>query len=58
MADAEGRKCYIEATAAGYPVYCKLGFEEVDAVEVDLRQWGGEGKGINRVMIREPVGKV
>lgn len=53
MADAEGRKTYIEATAKGHPVYLKLGFKDIDVVTVDLSKWGGE-LGINRTMIREP----
>lgn len=55
LADAEGRVVYIEATAAGYPVYAKLGFEEIDAIRVDLSKWGGKEPGINRVMLRQPV---
>jgi len=55
LADAEGRRCHIEATPNGYPLYLKLGFKEIDVVTVDLTKWGGmEGKpGINRVMVRE-----
>ncbi len=57
-ADRENRKCYIEATKAGHPVYLKLGFHDVDAVEVDLRKWGGNLVGINRIMIRDPQATV
>lgn len=54
IADRENRKCYIEATNAGHPVYLKLGFHDVGAVEVDLRRWGGDVVGVNRIMIRDP----
>lgn len=54
VVDAEGRKCFIESTADGYPVYLKLGFRDLEIVEVDLRRWGGEEMGINRFMVRDP----
>ncbi|CAG8977327.1 hypothetical protein HYALB_00009199 [Hymenoscyphus albidus] len=55
LADAEGRRVYIEATDAGYPLYKKLGFEQVDVLPIDMRKWGVEGLGSNIIMIREPV---
>ncbi|KAH6719074.1 hypothetical protein BKA61DRAFT_641252 [Leptodontidium sp. MPI-SDFR-AT-0119] len=54
IADQENRKCYIEATAAGHPVYFKLGFRDVDELKVDLRPYGGDFVGVNTVMIRDP----
>jgi GNAT superfamily N-acetyltransferase len=54
MADREGKMSYIEATAAGFPVYQKLGFKEVDIVEVDLSNFGGKGIAWNKIMLREP----
>jgi Mg2+/citrate symporter len=54
MADAEGRTTYIEATSAGYPLYLKLGFREIDAVVVDLSSWGAKKKGLNTIMLRDP----
>jgi len=53
-ADREGKKAYIEATLAGYPVYERLGWKVVDVVEIDLSKWGGKGMGSNRIMLREP----
>ena len=54
LADAEGRKTYIEATAMGHPVYLKLGFKDVDNVTMDLSKWGGKELGVNRTMLRDP----
>lgn len=57
LADAEGRKTYIEATPKGHPVYLKLGFKDIDAVTVDLSKWGGKHPGVNRIMLRDPQPK-
>ncbi|KAH7403483.1 acyl-CoA N-acyltransferase [Cadophora sp. MPI-SDFR-AT-0126] len=54
IADQEKRKCYIEATRAGYPVYFKLGFREVDTLEIDMKECGGDFLAFNTLMIREP----
>ncbi|TVY46115.1 hypothetical protein LSUB1_G000045 [Lachnellula subtilissima] len=58
MADAEGRRMWIEATPAGRPLYAKLGFKEVSLIEVDLSRWGGKEPGRNWCMVREPQKKV
>jgi len=55
--DVEGRRCHIEATKDGLPLYRKLGFRETEVIEVDLRRWGGDRTGKNWVMVREPRGK-
>lgn len=58
LADAEGKKAWIEATAAGRPLYAKFGFKEVDPlVEVDLSRWGATEPGRNWGMLREPQQK-
>lgn len=54
MADAEGRKVYIEATPSGHPVYLKLGFKDIDVLKVDLSKWGGKEIGVNTIMLRDP----
>ncbi|KAG9238704.1 acyl-CoA N-acyltransferase [Amylocarpus encephaloides] len=54
MADAEGRKVYIEATDAGWPLYKKLGFEDIDIIEIDVSKWGGDRIGTNKIMMRQP----
>jgi len=55
MADREGKKIYIEATDAGFPVYKRLGFVQIDEVVVDVSKWGGKELKRNRCMMREPV---
>lgn len=54
MADSEGRKAYIEATAEGHPVYLKLGFRDIDVLRLDLSKWGGTTPGVNTIMMRDP----
>jgi GNAT superfamily N-acetyltransferase len=41
-ADAEGVQCWIDASPAGKGLYEKMGWREVDVVDVDLGKWGGE----------------
>ena len=57
IADAEGRSTWIDATPAGRPLYVKLGFEDVNLVEVDLSRWGSKEPGKNWGMLREPQTK-
>jgi hypothetical protein len=53
MADKEGKVAYIEATDTGYPLYLKLGWKQIDVVELDLSKFGGKGTASNRIMLRE-----
>jgi GNAT superfamily N-acetyltransferase len=59
LADAEGRKVYVESTMAGHPVYERFGFRDIDLLRVDLSKWGGEKPGLNTIMLRDPqpIGK-
>lgn len=49
-ADALDLPTYLEATAAGHPIYLKQGFEQIDEVIIDCDKWpkglgpGGTGK--------------
>lgn len=54
VADAEGRKAYIEATEDGYPLYRKMGFVDLDAIEKDLSEYGAPTTR-SVAMMREPV---
>ncbi len=53
MADKEGKVAYIEATDAGYPLYLRLGWKQIDIVELDLSNYGGKETVSNRIMLRE-----
>lgn len=57
QADKEGRRCYIEASPDGYPVYVKAGFKEVDRIDFGLEEFGGDAgeRDVAVCMIREAV---
>ena len=57
MADEEGKKAYIEASAAGKSLYEKFGWRRIHDLDVDLSGVQGlENHGVHRtvLMIREP----
>lgn len=57
IADAAGLRSYVEATAAGRPLYEKLGFREVETLVLDAAAaTGGRINGMSTIwiMIREP----
>jgi GNAT superfamily N-acetyltransferase len=58
LAEAEGKKIYLEATKVGHPLYQKLGWRDVDLITVDCRKWGIDQSDYNWVMLREPQAKV
>jgi GNAT superfamily N-acetyltransferase len=43
-ADRERLECWIEASPAGKGLYEKVGWREVDVIDVELRRWGWEGE--------------
>ena len=56
-ADAEGLRCYVDATRFGHPLYRKCGFEDVGEMTLDLEKHeGGKGMGVQKwvAMVREP----
>ena len=57
LADKEGRKAYIEASASGKVLYEKFGWKRIDDMDVDLSKCPGYEKDfVHRtvLMIREP----
>jgi hypothetical protein len=46
---------YLESSPAGYSLYKKHGFVEVETAKVDLRPWGGMSDYIMKNMVRPAV---
>lgn len=42
-ADEKGLMCYLEGSVEGYRLYRRCGFEDVEALEWEGEEWGGEG---------------
>jgi GNAT superfamily N-acetyltransferase len=40
-ADKAGKETYLEASEMGEPLYTRYGFEPVEKIALDLRNWGG-----------------
>lgn len=54
--DEQGKRCYIEASAAGLALYKRFGWVEVDEIVVDMAKHGCEGGVITqKCLMREPV---
>ena len=56
IADEAGLPCYLEASEAGYSLYRRHGFEDVEVLEWDAREWGAEGVCRYVCMVRAPKG--
>ncbi|KAL9601806.1 MAG: hypothetical protein Q9219_002296 [cf. Caloplaca sp. 3 TL-2023] len=56
--DAESRRCYLEASPAGLPIYRKRGWKVVDEIRVDLSKHGVESPYVDHTpcMMREAIG--
>lgn len=44
LADQKALPIFLQASAEGYPVYAKHGFETVDVLDIDLREWAIDAK--------------
>lgn len=42
LADEQNLPVWLEASAKGYPLYKKLGFEDVEPHDTDFRPFGGD----------------
>ncbi|KAI4180462.1 MAG: hypothetical protein L6R41_007223 [Letrouitia leprolyta] len=55
--DAEGRRCYLEASPGGYPIYLHFGWKVVDEIKLDLEKYGIDEPWVDttacKIMIRE-----
>jgi hypothetical protein len=47
-----GLPTWLESSVAGYPLYRKFGFKEVDDIVIDLSKHGGEGSARVACMLR------
>jgi len=55
LADKENLPAYLEATPAGYAVYKKNGFEDIDAITFDFKPFSDRDGSIKITnMIRQP----
>ncbi len=53
-ADKAGAQTYIEASPSGLPLYLKHGWEPVDEMVIDMRQYGGHQVEHQKFLMREP----
>ena len=54
LADAEGKKTYIEASETGHPLYLKFGWKDIDLLSIDAAKWGVKQAPCYRIMTRDP----
>ncbi|OJJ51042.1 hypothetical protein ASPZODRAFT_138164 [Penicilliopsis zonata CBS 506.65] len=52
-ADQHGLTAWLEATEAGYPLYRRFGFKDVDEIAVDFTRFGHEGSNRTVCMLRD-----
>ena len=56
-ADIANAKTYIEASPAGYELYLRHGWKQVDEIVIDTDKYGGHGVATEKLLLREPGGK-
>lgn len=55
--DRNNVRTYIEASLAGYELYLRYGWEQVDEVVIDIGKYGGRGVATEKLLLRKPIGK-
>ena len=55
-ADRDHTRTYIEASPAGYELYLRHGWKEVDAIVIDVAKFGGHGVATEKLLMREAGG--
>ncbi|KAL4864749.1 hypothetical protein BDV12DRAFT_8615 [Aspergillus spectabilis] len=55
QADKQQKRIYLEGTTEGFPLYAKSGWATLEKVDIDYRQWGGEGSQELTLMMRDPL---
>lgn len=55
-ADRNNARTYIEASPAGYDLYLRHGWKQVDEIVIDVGKYGGHGVATEKLLLREPGG--
>ena len=55
-ADRDNAITYIEASSAGYELYLRHGWKQVDDIVIDIGNYGGHGVATEKLLLREPGG--
>lgn len=55
-ADRHNARTYIEASPAGYELYLRHGWKQVDEIVIDIGNYGGHGVATEKLLLREPGG--
>ena len=55
-ADRNNARTYIEASPAGYELYLRHGWKQVDEIVIDIGDYGGRGVATEKLLLREPGG--
>ena len=55
-ADKHNARTYIEASPAGYGLYLRHGWKQVDEIVIDIGKLGGRGVATEKLLLREPGG--
>ena len=55
-ADRNNARTYIEASPAGYGLYLRHGWKQVDEIVIDIGKYGGHGVATEKLLLREPGG--
>ena len=55
-ADRDNARTYIEASPAGFQLYLRHGWKQVDAIVIDTAKYGGRGVATEKLLLREPGG--
>lgn len=55
-ADRNNARTYIEASHAGYELYLRHGWKQVDEIVIDTGNYGGHGVATEKLLFREPGG--
>ncbi len=53
-AENVGLPAYLEATTCGYPLYKKLGFQDIEKIGIKAQEWGGDHDKVFVAMLKQP----